>query len=158
MIFLSKSQVLVDVYVQEMCKSLCRELQLISSRHLLIFIFISCRTSRNWLLVSAQTGLHQEYIEELSKLDNSSFLLLDKCKSDGTNWSYLQRCHGPLTFDYPHILQVWYHLFGICFFKIQYKSGIRTKIFSTPNFCVSQTMKRSLKTLPDPSECIKHSE
>lgn len=62
-------------------------------------------TPRSWLLVSAQTGLHQEYIEELSKLDNSSFLLLDKCHKDGTNWSFFQRCQGSLTFDYPHVLQ-----------------------------------------------------
>lgn len=62
-------------------------------------------TPRSWLLVSAQTGLHQEYLEELSKLDNSSFLFLDRCHSDGTNWSFLQRCQGSLTFEYPHILQ-----------------------------------------------------
>ena len=41
---------------------------------------------------------------------------------------------------------------------IQFKSGIRTKIFFTPNFCISRTMKWSLKTLPDLSKCIKHSQ
>lgn len=62
-------------------------------------------TPRNWLLMSAQTGLHQEYLEELHKLDNSSFLLLDKCHDDGTNWNFLQRCQGSQAFDYPQILQ-----------------------------------------------------
>lgn len=61
--------------------------------------------ARPWLLVSAQTGLHQEYKDVLLKLDTSHVLLVDKCSGESQHWDFLERCNGPTTYKYPHILQ-----------------------------------------------------
>ncbi|XP_045197567.2 exostosin-2-like [Mercenaria mercenaria] len=60
---------------------------------------------RQWLLVSTQTGLHQEYKEVLVGLDKSQFLLVDKCPTSDSNWDFTKRCQDTLTFQYPQVLQ-----------------------------------------------------
>ena len=65
-----------------------------------------CREDRQWLLVSSQTGLHQEYLAELDRLDTSLFLHVDKCPAHAADWDFNTRCQGDNKFKYPDILQV----------------------------------------------------
>lgn len=70
-----------------------------------MFCNVRILCSRSWLLVSAQVGLHQEYISELVDIAalHSDFLLLETC-GDGS--SFYERCRGQRTFSYPDVLQV----------------------------------------------------
>jgi hypothetical protein len=61
---------------------------------------------RQWLLVSTQTGLHQEYKEVLQTLDKTQFLYVEKCPGTDNNWDFTKRCQGTLTFQYPDVLLV----------------------------------------------------
>ena len=70
------------------------------------------REVRQWLLVSSQTGLHQEYKEVLQSLNQTKFLLVDKCSDGNKDWDYSERCKETQSYKYPNVLQVF--LFFIC--------------------------------------------
>ncbi|KAL5009577.1 hypothetical protein ScPMuIL_011882 [Solemya velum] len=61
---------------------------------------------RKWLLVSSQTGLHQEYMSILSELSlsNDNLLVLDKCPGEEP-WNFSNRCKDSMQYDYPDVLQ-----------------------------------------------------
>jgi len=66
------------------------------------------RRDRQWLAVSAQVGLHRDYMTDLAMVEHrhpSDLLLLRRCSHDSFNVS--ERCDGNLNvYLYPHILQV----------------------------------------------------
>ena len=71
----------------------------------------SARLLRPWLAVSAQTGLHVEYTEDLSKVasKHAGLLLLDACHNRTYNFSI--RCDANSdTYLYPHVLQVCHNV------------------------------------------------
>ncbi|ESO89598.1 hypothetical protein LOTGIDRAFT_124977 [Lottia gigantea] len=62
--------------------------------------------NKKYLLVSAQLGLHREYMAELKQLEtDQSFLLLQTCPHSTKPWNYTQRCKGSKIYDYPQVLQ-----------------------------------------------------
>nr|KAG5691593.1 hypothetical protein BaRGS_023721 [Batillaria attramentaria] len=63
---------------------------------------------RQWLVVSSQMGLHEEYKQVLRELQSqhpTTFLLLDACPDEQKPWNYTRRCHGSTEYKYPEILQ-----------------------------------------------------
>lgn len=59
--------------------------------------------SKPWLILSSQTNIHPEYMNELKQLANvhPELVILDMCK-DNRNSSL--RCHGDKVYKYPYVL------------------------------------------------------
>lgn len=75
--------------------------------------FFCNREERKWLAISAQTGLHKEYMNELEKMASihPELQLVTKCPADKEGmFNYSLRCQDGEVYQYPHILQVGTYL------------------------------------------------